>query len=324
VLGRAYAALVTRFGYFGPAGTFTEMALLDWPPALEGERTAYPSVDATLAAVRSGEVDAGMVPIENSVEGGVTATLDALAAGEPLIVVGERLVRIRFVLAARDGMPLARVRTIGTHSHAWAQIRGWVGAHLPEATYVPTLSTASAAYDLAPGGEGRHDAAVCAPIAAAAAGLTVLADDIGDFKRAVTRFVLVAKPRHIPPPTGADKTTLVLYQRSDHAGGLMALLEQFAARGINMTRLESRPTKHSMGDYCFSVDIEGHVLDERVGEALTGLKRICADVVFLGSYPRADKARAGIAPHNADEDFRAANAWLAGLRGIVDWADGRG
>lgn len=309
---------MTRFGYFGPSGTFTEMALLDWPAARGAEHVPFASVDATLAAVRAGEVEAAMVPIENSVEGGVTATLDALASGSPLIVVGERLVKIRFVLAARPGMTLADIATIGTHSHAWAQVRGWMTANLPDATYIPTLSTASAATDLAPGGEGRHDAAVCAPVAAEQAGLQVLAEDIGDIKRAVTRFVLVARPHHIPAPTGADKTTLVLFQRTDMAGGLLRLLEQFATRGINMTRLESRPTKHSMGDYCFSVDIEGHVLDERVGEALTGLKRVCADVVFLGSYARADQARAEVAPYNSDDDFRAADRWLGALRDLVD------
>ena len=127
---------------------------------------------------------------------------------------------------------------------------------------------------------------------------------------AVTRFVLVARPGELPEPTGADKTTVVLFQRDDHAGGLLALLEQFAARGINMTRLESRPTKESMGSYCFSIDLEGHVLDERVGEALMGLRRICAEVRFLGSYPRADRQRASIAPLTSDTDFTAARSWL--------------
>ena len=131
---------------------------------------------------------------------------------------------------------------------------------------------------------------------------------------AVTRFVLVARPGRLPTPTGADKTTVVLFQRDDHAGGLLALLEQFAARGINMTRLESRPTKESMGSYCFSIDLEGHVLDERVGEALMGLRRICAEVRFLGSYPRADRQRASIAPLTSDDDFSSARAWLEGIR----------
>jgi prephenate dehydratase len=309
---------VTRHGYFGPAGTFTQMALHAWGPAAGQEHVALPSVEAALNALRAGDVDAAMVPIENSVEGGVSATLDALASGDPLVVVGEVLVPITFVLAAPAGMPLSQVRAVGTHSHAWAQVRGWMGAHLPEAVYVPTLSTAAAAAGLA-GADGEHaayQAAVCAPIAARNHGLEVLAEDIGDNSSAVTRFVSVARPGQLPERTGADKTTLVLYQRDDHAGGLLELLEQFAVRGINMSRLESRPTKSSMGDYCFSIDIEGHVLDERVGEALLGLKRVCADVRFLGSYPAAHGTAVRVTPHTSDSAFADARAWLHSLRGV--------
>lgn len=301
------------FGFFGPTGTFTEMALNAWRPADDSPRTAYDSVDAALAAVRAGEVDAVMVPIENSVEGGVTATLDSLANGDPLVVIGEVLVPITFVLAARKGVPLNEIRAVGTHSHAWAQVRGWVRANLPGATYVPTMSTASSAHALADG-EQSFQGAVCAPVAALNNGLEILAHDIGDMKTAVTRFVLVARPGQLPAPTGADKTTVVLYQRFDHSGGLLELLEQFATRGINMTRLESRPTKDSMGSYCFSIDLEGHVLDERVGDALMGLKRVCADVVFLGSYARADEQPAVVAPMNSDHDFAQARDWLHQIR----------
>jgi len=304
---------VTRFGYLGPEGTFTSMALDAWGPAAGGERTAYGSVDAALAALRAGDIDGAMVPIENSVEGGVSATLDALASGDPLVVTGEVLVPVTFVLAARPGTALADLRAVGTHSHAWAQVRGWMAGHLPDAVYVPTLSTASAAEGLGQG-EQHYDAAVCAPAAAHLHGLDLLAEGIGDMQAAVTRFVLVARPGVLPEPTGADKTTVVLFQRDDHAGGLLALLEQFAARGINMTRLESRPTKESMGSYCFSIDLEGHVLDERVGEALMGLRRICAEVRFLGSYPRADRQRASIAPLTSDADFTVARSWLEGIR----------
>jgi prephenate dehydratase len=303
-----------RFGYLGPRGTFTQMALDAWDAAAGRDQVPFTSVDAALAALRAGDIDAAMVPIENSVEGGVSATLDALATGDPLVVVGEVLVPITFVLCARAGMPLGGVRTVGTHSHAWAQVRGWMAQHLPDAVYVPTLSTAASAAALGAPGEVMFDAGVCAPVAARNEGLEVLADDIGDMQAAVTRFVLVARPGELPEPTGADKTTVVLFQRDDHAGGLLALLEQFAARGINMTRLESRPTKESMGSYCFSIDLEGHVLDERVGEALMGLRRICAEVRFLGSYPRADRQRASIAPLTSDTDFTAARSWLHGIR----------
>ena len=304
------------YGYFGPPGTFTQMALNAWEPARAAEHTAYGSVAATLAAVRAGRVDAGVVPIENSVEGGVTSTLDDLASGDPLVVVGEVLVPITFVLAARPGTAIEDVRVIGTHSHAWAQVRGWVSSRMPWVDYVPTASTASSAADLADGAPGpvTHQAGVCAPVAAQIHGLDVLAEDIGDVAGAVTRFVVVARPGELPAPTGADKTTLVLYQRQDRAGGLLELLEHLAARGINMTRLESRPTKDTMGSYCFSIDLEGHVLDERVGEALMGLKRVGGAVTFLGSYPRADRRAASVAELASDEDFRAARDWLRSLR----------
>ncbi len=306
---------MTRFGFLGPEGTFTSMALDAWAPASahDARREAFGSVDGALAALRAGTIDGAMVPIENSVEGGVSATLDALASGEPLVVTGEVLVPITFVLAARPGVGLDDVTAVGTHSHAWAQVRGWMASHLPSATYVPALSTAAAAEGLEAGPQ-PYDAAVCAPAAARLHGLEVLADDIGDMAAAVTRFVLVARPGDLPERTGADKTTVVLFQRDDHAGGLLHLLEQFAARGINMTRLESRPTKASMGAYCFSIDLEGHVLDERLGEALMGLRRICAEVRFLGSYPRADRQQASIAPLTADGDFTAARSWLQAIR----------
>lgn len=303
-----------RFGYLGPEGTFTSMALDQWAPAAGAKWVAYGSVDAALAALRAGDVDGAMVPIENSVEGGVSATLDALASGDPLVVTGEVVVPITFVLAAPPGVALTDVRAVGTHSHAWAQVRGWMAASLPEAVYVPTLSTAAAAAALGRQ-EQPYQAAVCAPSAAPLHGLDVLVSDIGDRQAAMTRFVLVARPGELAAPSGADKTTVVLYQRDDHAGGLLALLDQFAARGINMTRLESRPTKASMGSYCFSVDVEGHVHDERLGEALMGLRRICAEVRFLGSYPRADGRAATVGAQASDADFTAARDWLGRIRG---------
>lgn len=303
-----------RFGYLGPRGTFTQMALDSWDAAEGREHLPFGSVDAALSALRAGDIDAAMVPIENSVEGGVSATLDALATGEPLVVIGEVLVPITFVLCARPGMPLAGVRTVGTHSHAWAQVRGWMGRHLPDAAYVPTLSTAASAAALGRPGEAMFDAGVCAPVAARNEGLAVLAEDIGDNSSAVTRFVLVARPGTLPEPTGADKTTVVLFQREDHAGGLLELLEQFAVRGVNMTRLESRPTGEAMGSYCFSIDFEGHLLDARVGETLMGLRRVCAEVRFLGSYPRADGGKPDARPGTSDEDFDRARAWLDDLR----------
>ena len=306
---------MTRYGFLGPVGTFTQAALAAWPAAEGREQVAFSSVDKALSALRQGDIDAAMVPIENSVEGGVSATLDALHTGEPLAVVGEVLVPITFVLAALPGTTRDDVRAVGTHPHAWAQVRGWVGEQLPDAVHVPTLSTAAAAADLADGLVQSYQAAVCAPVAAQSTGLQVLAADIEDRAGAVTRFVLAARPGRLPAPTGADKTTVVVYQYDDHAGGLLELLEQFAARGINISRLESRPTGEVMGRYCFSIDFEGHVLDARVGEALTGLHRVAAEVRFLGSYPRADGQQASVQLTATDEAFTDAGQWLARLRG---------
>lgn len=309
-----------RIGYLGPAGTFTEAALRSRPEAAEAECVPYPSVDAAFAAVRAGDVDSCLVAIENSVEGSVTATLDSLARDiEPLELIGETLLPITFVLAVRPGTTPADIRAVACHSHAWAQVRGWMAEHLPGAGFVPALSNGAAALDLAaqadgPTHTGSFQAAVCPRIAAERHGLAILADDIGDVADAVTRFVLVARPGHTPAPTGADKTSMVLYQAHDRAGALLEMLEQLRTRGINMTRLESRPTGESLGRYCFSMDIEGHVADARVGEALAGLHRVSAGVRFLGSYPRADGHEPVVEPHHTDDVFARSSAWVAGLR----------
>jgi len=309
--------MTTRYGYLGPAGTFCQMALDAWAPATGAEHVPCDSVVGALESLRAGHLDAAMVPIENSVEGGVSATLDALSVGSDVVITGEVLVPVTFVLAARPGTRLEDIRAVGTHPHGWAQVRTWMNANLPSAVYLTTLSTAAAAadLDLAAGDVTAYQAAVCAPVAATIHGLEVLAEDIGDNGRAVTRFALVARPGHTPPPTGADKTTLVLYQRDDHPGGLLELLEQFAARGVNMTRLESRPTGEAMGSYCFSIDIEGHVADARVAETLMGLRRVCAQVRYLGSYARADGRPTTPMVGTSDAEFDDARRWLEGLRG---------
>ncbi|MDO5696960.1 MAG: prephenate dehydratase [Dermatophilus congolensis] len=310
-----------RIGFLGPSGTFSEKALRSRPEAATAQLVPYRAVDVALQALRDGEIDGAVVPIENSVEGGVPATLDALVSGTPLVVVGEIVVPVSFVLAVRPGVTAADVKSVGTHPHAWAQIRGWVGENLHDAAFVPTTSTAASAVDLARrDDDGQlidlpYEATACLDIAAIDNGLTILASDIGDNKEAVTRFVLVSRPGRLPEPTGRDKTTLTLFQEHDRPGALLELLEQFKTRGINLTRLESRPTGESLGRYCFSVDLEGHVLEERVGEALAGLKRICLDVRFLGSYPRADDV-AGQVPDGFDDyAYQSAARWLLAVRG---------
>jgi prephenate dehydratase len=307
-----------RYAYFGPEGTFTEAALRTLPAAARADLTPYPTVPAALEAVRRGHADAAMVPLENSVEGGVSATLDELATGEPLVITREVHLPVTFALMARPGTGLHGIRHVATHPHAHAQCRRWLASVLPEAVVVPVLSTAAAAEQVATGVPGLGgepmDAAIAAKIAAERYRLDVLAPSVGDTDDAVTRFVLVSRPAPPPQPTGADRTTLVAYIADDHPGALLEVLTELAVRGVNLTRIESRPTGVGLGRYCFSVDCEGHVADERVAEALMGLRRVCADVRFLGSYPRADGAAPQARRGTADVDFRDAAAWLAGVR----------
>ncbi len=320
---------VDVLGYLGPEGTFTHQAvgLLGHPV---GRAVPGASVAAVLADVGAGRADAGLVPVENSVEGSVNTTVDALASGPELRVVAEVLLPVRFVLAAVRGVRLSGVTRVLSHPHALAQCRGWLGGHLPSAELVEVASTAAAAAEVgnaaaaaaaqAAGAGGKWTAAVCAPVAAELHGLSVLADGIGaPGPTAVTRFVLVARPGTdvgaLPPPTGADRTSLVVFIADNHPGALLDVLEQFAARGVDLTRLESRPTGEAMGRYSFAIDCEGHLTDARVGEALSGLRRTCRAVRFLGSYPRADATAANVRPGTAEQDFTDAAAWLSGLRG---------
>ncbi len=296
-------------GYFGPAGTFTHQALLTFHSE---DAVAFMSVAQALEAVRSGEVEAALVPIENSVEGGVSATLDTLAAGRPLRIIREVLLPVQFNLYARPGTRLEDVRRVITHPHSAAQTRQWTAEHLPDVAVTEGGSNAAAAQEVADP-SSKYDAAICGEVAGVLYGLEALATGIADNASAVTRFVLVSLPTEPPAPTGADKTTLVAYMGTDRSGALLEILEQFASRGVNLTRIESRPTKTSLGSYCFSIDAEGHLRDSRVAEAMLGLHRICSRVVFLGSYPRAD----GVHPLIADgcwvSESVAAQEWHATL-----------
>ena len=302
-----------HYGYFGPVGTFTHQALLTLP-ALPDEPAPYATVGLALQAVRDGDVAAALVPIENSVEGGVSATLDNLTYGEPLRITREVLLPVQFTLFVRNGTQIQDVRRVLTHPHAAAQCRDWLANNLPQAVITEGGSTAAAAAEVADP-DSRFDAAICAQVAGELHGLTSLATGIADNPDAVTRFVLVSRPVPVGPATGADKTTMVLFMRDDHPGALLEILEQFASRGVNLCRIESRPTKKSLGDYCFSVDAEGHVDDARMAEAMMGLHRVCRDVVFLGSYPRADLTESIIRRGTSNEEYAAAETWLQKLRG---------
>ena len=311
-----------RLAYLGPTGTFTEQALLTRPEAAGAELVPCPTVPAALDLVRSGEVGAAMVAIESSVEGAVSVTLDELATGEPLVILGEVEVPVAFYLVAPAGTAMADVRRVGAHPHAAAQVRRWLAEHLPGAEVVDAASNAASAADLA-AGTASWDAAIAAPLSAERHGLATLAEGIADNPDAVTRFVLVGRPGATPARTGADKTSLVVFPGEDRPGLLLEILESFALRGVNLVRIESRPTGEGLGRYCFSIDAEGHLDEARVAETLMSLHRTSAEVRFLGSYPRAggpggpgDTAgRTTAAPAgHTDEDFDAARAWLEQLR----------
>jgi prephenate dehydratase len=302
-----------RYAYLGPEGTFTEQALRSLPAARQADLQPYSTVTLALDAVRGGEADGAVVPIENSVEGSVPVTLDELATGDPLVITRETTVPIAFSLLARPGVEVEAVRRVATHPHAAAQTRRWCAVNLPQAEVVHTSSTAHAAFMLTQPDAG-WEAAISAPVAAEHYRLTTLASGIGDNPDALTRFVLVSRPGSPPPPTGMDKTSIVAFMRDDHPGALLEILDQLTMRGVNMTRIESRPTGAALGNYCFSIDCEGHIEDARVGEALMGLRRVCADVRFLGSYERHDGVAPDIRVGTSDREFLDAAAWLARLR----------
>ena len=299
--------------YLGPRGSFAEAAVLAWPGSVDAELLPSTSVPAALEAVRGDTVDHALVPIENSVEGSVSATLDELGSGQRLVIVDEVVLPVQFSLLVRPGTTLDQVSRIATHPHAQAQVRRWLAEQLPEASVIPAMSTAAAAAALLEE-PAPFDGAISQKIAADIYGLDVLADEIADTADATTRFVVVRKPGPIPPPTGADKTTLSLFIHQDQPGALLGILNEFAVRGVNMTRIESRPTRKALGDYYFSVDVEGHVADARISEAIMGLHRVCLDVRYLGSYPRHDGHAPVLRDGVTDADFAEARQWLDRLK----------
>lgn len=273
--------------YLGPDGTFTHQALCDFAPT--ARHVPLPSVELALNEVLRGEVDAAMVPVENSVEGGVTATIDSLAASDGLQIVGEHLLPITFVIATKSVRGFDDVRSVGTHPHAWAQVRKYVSAKIPVPHHIPTASTAAAAEALS-NGSADFDAVVCTEAAARERGLSILARDVADNRSAETRFLLVARSPMQVLPSGRDKTCLVIYQRQDQAGGLAEILTEFSSRGVNLRRVDSRPTGHKMGAYSFSIDLDGHVADRPVAEALNAVQRVARGLKLLGSYPAASSS----------------------------------
>ena len=295
--------------YLGPEGTFSEAALRAADPA--AQPLPRPTIQAVLGAVREGTAERAVVPIESSVEGVVTATLDDLATGNDLVIVAELQTPIAFALLARTGTVLGDIKRVGGHAQAMPQCRGWLAAHLPDAEWVTVASNAEAARQAA---DGHLDGALAGDFAADRYGLEVLVPDVHDRASAVTRFVVVSARGPLPARTGTDRTSVAAFLAEDHPGALLEILTEFAVRGINLTTIQSRPTGDRLGQYYFFIDCEGHVDDARVGEALMGLRRVCAEVHFLGSYARCDGGITHVRRGTSDAEFASAAAWLGRLR----------
>jgi prephenate dehydratase len=307
---------LVRVGFLGPLGTFTEQALLTQTDLADAELVPLPSIPDVLIAVERGDVELGFVAIENSIEGTVNLTQDALAFQHDLLIQREVVLDVEQCLLAKAGTELSSIKVVISIPVATAQCRAFLRAQLGAIDLHAANSTAEAAR-LVRDTQEEGMAAIGPRVAAKLYDLDVIAHDIADHDGNQTRFVVVARDG-VPRPSGHDKTTVVIYQRANEPGSLISILQEFAARRINLTKLESRPTKAGgLGDYCFIIDAEGHVADELLADALRGLHAKQGAVKFLGSYPAAG-AHAVVAREHADNRWREADDWVDRLRGMID------
>jgi prephenate dehydratase len=302
------------YSYLGPIGTFTELALAQVAEAKGANWHPVSHVQEAIDDVIAGRAFRAIIPVENSVEGGVSATSDALAVNPNIRIYGEYLVPVTFDLVALPGTALADVKVVATHPVAYAQTRTWLAKNLKKHTHLQTTSTAAAAADLLnTDSPSAADAAVAASTITKHYKLKVLAKNIGDNKNAQTRFLQIGLANSTPKATGKDKTSVIVELPTDRPGTLLEMLEQFAVRGVNLSRIESRPIGDQLGRYRFNIDIEGHIADAAVADALKGLHRFSPKVIFLGSYARADKKKSVHEGNNANSAFAAAEKWIAKL-----------
>ena len=295
--------MTTTIAFLGPAGTFTEAAVHKFAAHLpEVETLPVGSPSEAVAAVRAGQADYACVAIENSVDGAVTTTFDALVEAEPVQIYREVDIPVAFSIMTRPGK--GDIRRLSTHPVAFQQIRGWVKHNLPEVEFVPASSNAAAAEAVA---RGDADAAAAPARAAEIFGLETIAQGVADVEGAATRFVLVGRPGRPTARTGQDRTS-VIFTLPNEPGSLVGALQDLAHRGVDLSRIESRPTRETFGTYRFYVDLIGHIEDQPVAEALRALWLRTEVLLFLGSWPAATPA--GKPPR----DLTAADDWVAGAR----------
>jgi prephenate dehydratase len=304
----------TSIAYLGPAGTFTEEALLSQPDYACAPLEAMVTIGDVLDAIARGASHLGFVPMENAIEGTVNATLDALVFDHELLIQREVVADIHLHLMAPPGVGFGDIEEVMSIPVALAQCRKYLGENFANAAQVAANSTAEAARILGDGARGGA-AAIAPRLAAELYGLEILAEDVEDHPGNQTRFVSVAAAG-VPAPTGHDRTSIVCFQQADRPGSLHGILGQFAARNINLTKVESRPTKRGLGDYCFVIDLVGHLADEVIADCLRDLHAELAGVKFLGSYPAAG-ADGTVRRRRANRAWRAADEWLESLRGQI-------
>ena len=307
---------ISRVGFLGPFGTFTEQAVKSQADLVDCELLPFRTVPDVLDAVEHGHVDVGVVPIENSIEGTVNFTQDALAFDYDLLIQREIVLDIEHCLLAAPGTNLSDVHTVYSIPVATAQCHRYLREQLPDAEILAANSTADAAR-LAGGSTSAGAAAVAPRNAAELYGLAVIASDIADHQGNQTRFVVIGKDR-VPAPTGHDMTGIIVYQRADEPGSLISILQEFAARRVNITNLLSRPTKAGgLGDYCFVMYLDGHIADELVADALWALHAKQGGVKFLGSYP-AHGGHSHSTREHADVRWQMADDWIDEIRSSID------
>lgn len=305
----AYARSVSQVSYLGPPGTFTEEALLTQPDLALADHLLCRSIPEVLGAAADGRAVLGFTAIENSIEGTVNVALDALIFEHDLLIQREVVIDVRLHLLGLPGTSMETIQRVISFPVATAQCRRYLTENLPHAEEIAANSTAAAARDLALSMD-ETAAAIGTALSQEIYGLDMIATDIEDHPENQTRFVAVSRSG-IPAPTGHDKTSIVVFQRSDRSGSLMGILAEFAARSINLTKLESRPTKKALGDYCFLIDLEGHVADQLVADCLTSIVAKHGEVKFLGSYPTNIRG-------NEEQSTAATSAWVE----AQDWIEG--
>ena len=318
VTGTAFQAS-TRIGYMGPHGTFTEAALATQSDLSQAALVPLISVPEVLSALDDGTVDYGFVPVENAIEGAVNVTQDALAFDFDFLIQREVVVNVQLNLMALPGTAtaddLSPIHTVMSFPVAIAQCRAFLHGRLPNAEIEAATSTALAARRIAEE-QLAGVAAIASPTAAEIYGLDTVVTSVEDHRDNQTRFLLLAK-NQVPPASGNDKTSIVVFQNQNEPGSLLGILMEFEARRLDLSRLESRPTRRGLGEYCFMLDFEGHISDEVVADCLRALKMKQRDVKFLGSFPTANGNSSG-RERVSEEAWTSSDDWLKSLRRLID------